>query len=122
MAPLGHADLTKMEKLRESENKNQNESKKQNENKTKNLFLFSFSFLLLFLFCSVVFIFKFYYGTFRPPYCCPSKGIFLSYFKSSTKRLLILFKVPVHFNKSLCTIQIHASFYTLNERCRFLTQ
>ena len=39
------------------------------------------------------------------------------------KRLLILFKVlPVHFNKSLCTIQIHACFCTPNERSRFLTQ
>ena len=33
MAPLGHVELTKMQKLLESKNKNQNENEKQNENK-----------------------------------------------------------------------------------------
>ena len=38
---------------------------------------------------------------------CSSKGIFLPYFRNSTKRLSILFNVlQVHFNKSLCTMQI----------------
>ena len=47
MAPLGHVELTKMQKIIESKNKNQN----QNENKDENSFLFSFSFLFLFHFC-----------------------------------------------------------------------
>ena len=31
MAPLGHVELTKMQKLLKSKNKNQNENEKQNE-------------------------------------------------------------------------------------------
>ena len=74
MAPLGHVELTKMQKLLKSKNKNE----KQNENKNENLFLFSFSFLFtfcfsfsflfLFLFYFLVFCFEFYYGTSRPSY------------------------------------------------------
>ena len=63
MAPLGHVELTKMQKLLESKNKNQNENEKQIENKNENSFLFSFSFLfsvsLLFLFLNFVFAFIF---------------------------------------------------------------
>ena len=36
MAPLGHVELTKMQKLLESKNKNQHENEKQNENKNEN--------------------------------------------------------------------------------------
>ena len=36
MAPLGHVELTKMEKLLKSKNKNQHENEKQNENKNEN--------------------------------------------------------------------------------------
>ena len=57
MAPLGHVDLTKMQKLLKSKNKNENENKNEN--------LFSFSFLFSFYF--LVSIFRFYYGTSRPP-------------------------------------------------------
>ena len=32
MAPLGHVELTKMQKLLKSKNKNKNENEKQNEN------------------------------------------------------------------------------------------
>ena len=93
MAPLGHVDLTKMQKLLKSKNKNQNENEKQNENKNENSFSFSFSFLFHFIFhfhfcfhfrfhfrfcflfsfsflCLLYFlvsIFKFYCGTSRPP-------------------------------------------------------
>ena len=45
MAPLGHVELTKIQKLLESNNKNQNENEKQNENKSENSFLFSLLFL-----------------------------------------------------------------------------
>ena len=45
MAPLGHVELTKMQKLLESKNKIQNGNEKPNENKNENSFLFSFSFL-----------------------------------------------------------------------------
>ena len=45
MAPLGHVELTKMQKLLESKNKIQNGNEKPNENKSENSFLFSFSFL-----------------------------------------------------------------------------
>ena len=51
MAPLGHVDLTKMQKLLKSKNQN------ENENKNENLFPFYF----------LVSIFRFYYGTSRPP-------------------------------------------------------
>lgn len=38
-------------------------------------------------------------------------AIFLSYFQGSIKKRSDLFKVsPVHFFKSLCTIQIHERF------------
>ena len=57
MAPLGHVDLTKMQKLLKSKNQNENENKNEN--------LFSFSFLFSFYF--LVSIFRFYYGTSRPP-------------------------------------------------------
>ena len=57
MAPLGHMDLTKMQKLLKSKNQNENENKNEN--------LFSFSFLFSFYF--LVSIFRFYYGTSRPP-------------------------------------------------------
>ena len=46
VAPLGHVELTKMQKRLERKNKNENEN--QNENKNENLFLFSFSFLFSF--------------------------------------------------------------------------
>ena len=36
MAPLGHMELTKMEKLLESKSKSKNENEKQNENKNEN--------------------------------------------------------------------------------------
>ena len=97
MAPIGHGELTKMQKHLEIKNKNKNENKRQNETNVSVLllhfrfcfcfcfsmsflfsfsllFLFSFSFLLLllfsflFFFYFLVFIFKFYYGTSRPPY------------------------------------------------------
>ena len=48
MAPLGHVELTKMQKLLESKNKNKNENVKQTENKDENPFSFSFSFSFLF--------------------------------------------------------------------------
>ena len=60
MAPLGHVELTKMQKLLESKNKNE----KQNESKNENSFLFSFSFLF-FRFCfSFSFLFFFYFFSF----------------------------------------------------------
>ena len=40
MAPLGHVDLTKMQKLLKSKNKSQNENEKQNKNKNENSFFF----------------------------------------------------------------------------------
>ena len=43
MPPLGHVELTKMQKLSKSKNKSQNENEKQNENKKENSFSFSFS-------------------------------------------------------------------------------
>ena len=46
MKPLGHVELTKMEKLLESKNKNE----RQNENKSENSFLFSFTFFFCFQF------------------------------------------------------------------------
>ena len=62
MAPLGHVELTKMQKLLESKSKNEND--KQNENKNKNSFWFSFSFLFSFCFSfsfsfSFLFVFVF---------------------------------------------------------------
>ena len=44
MAPLGHVELTKMQKLLKSKNQNQNENEKQNENKNESSFFSSFSF------------------------------------------------------------------------------
>ena len=38
MAPIGHVELTKMQKHLESKNKNKNENEKQNENKNENSF------------------------------------------------------------------------------------
>ena len=38
MAPLGHVELTKMQKLLKSKKKSQNENEKQNENKNENSF------------------------------------------------------------------------------------
>ena len=35
MAPLGHMELTNMEKLLESKNKNKNKSQNENENKNE---------------------------------------------------------------------------------------
>ena len=106
MAPLGHVELTKMQKLLESKNKNKNENKNQNENQNEKSFLFSFSFLFFhfvfhfrfcyclqfrfcfhfrfrFCFCCcfsfvfLVFILKFSYGTSRPSYM-PTKEQFLN--------------------------------------------
>ena len=50
MAPLGHVELTKMQKPLETKNKSQNENEKSNENKNKNSFLLSFSFSFSFSF------------------------------------------------------------------------
>ena len=36
MAPLGHVELTKMQKLLDSKNKNKNKSEKQNESQNEN--------------------------------------------------------------------------------------
>ena len=47
MAPLGHVEITKMQKLLKSKNKNENE--KQNEKKNENSFLFSFCFFVFVL-------------------------------------------------------------------------
>ena len=38
MAPLGHVELKKRQRLLESKNKNKNENEQQNENKNENLF------------------------------------------------------------------------------------
>ena len=57
MAPLGHVEFTKMQKLSKSKSKNQNENEKQNENNDENSFSFSFSFLVFVFICVLVFIF-----------------------------------------------------------------
>ena len=59
MAPLGHVELTKMQKFLESKNKNKNENEKQIESKNENPFLFSFSFLFLILF--LFYFYSFYF-------------------------------------------------------------
>ena len=90
MAPLGHVELTKMQKLLKSKNKNKNENSFlfsfyfsfsflfSFSFSFSFLFLFSFSFLFLFSFSFfsffLVFIFKFYYGTSRPPYQLSSRS------------------------------------------------
>ena len=63
IAPLGHVELTKIEKLSERKNKNVNENEKQNEKKSDNSFLFSFSFL-----CSFSFSFSSFF-CFHFPFC-----------------------------------------------------
>ena len=69
MAPLGHVEITKVQKLLKSKNKNENE--KQNEKKNENSFLFSFCFFVfVFGLLFLVFVFNFYYGTSRPPCRC----------------------------------------------------
>ena len=45
MAPLGHVEITKVQKLLKSKNKNE----KQNEKKNENSFLFSFCFFVFVL-------------------------------------------------------------------------
>ena len=122
MTPLGHVELTKVQKNLES--KNQNENEKQNENKNEIsflvlflffifvfvfifiyvfvfifvFFLFPFSFLFLFsflfFFYFLVFIFKFYYGTSRPPYWCT---------------LLYWIAMSGHFAESLTMVPRHLS-------------
>ena len=114
MAPLGHVELTQMQKLLKSKTKNKTKRKSKIKGKQKPKFIFIFifvfnfgfdfvfifvfrfcfhfrfrfcfhfclwfsfllsfsflfSFLFLFSFFLLVFIFKFYYGTSRPPYMC----------------------------------------------------
>ena len=62
MAPLGHVELTKIQKLLKSKNKNQNENGNKNENSFWFWFLLSFSLFFIFDFFFVfifVFIFVF---------------------------------------------------------------
>ena len=76
MAPLGHVELTKMQKLLESKNKNKNQN--QNENKNENS-LFSFSFFVCFHFC-FCFQFHFFCFHFRFWFCFSFSFIFSFYF------------------------------------------
>ena len=57
IAPLGHVELKKMQKLLESKNENEKENQNQNENKNENSFLFSFSIFFVFIYVFVLFYF-----------------------------------------------------------------